>query len=274
MTASPIATAFVAASCARPLRAWSHAQQEEVQHLLHQLVRSWQMAWGLSHAEGETTQLTVRVPKVAVADEQTVYWRFEEWPAADLAQTALRALQTALFGDSAHLTTVSGAAVIAPEITRVAWNDWQQRLASTLHVPLSAWPADGDQDHAADAWSGTLSVHLEWCGTRCTLLLPGPVVQKLLRPAAPQPAVAPQPLAPLTDALQDQRLDVRARLRDVTLTLGELEQLSPGDVLLLPHRLDAPLQILGPDEEALCHAWLGQQAGRIALELSPLATPA
>ncbi len=275
MNTLPATTAFVEASRARPLRAWSQAQQDEVRDLLHQLLRGWQAAWSLADAPGDALPLTVQVATRPPADEQAVQWRLDGRPNADLTQTALRALQSDLFGDTAHLTTVSGAQpVIAPEITQMAWNDWQQRIESALGAPLSAWPTDSAPAQAADSWSGALSVQFSWCGARCELMIPGPAVQKLVRPAAPRPVAAPQALTPLTHALHKQRLNVQARLCDVTLTLGELEHLSPGDVLLLAHRLDAPLQVLGPDEEALCTAWLGQQSGRIALELSPLAASA
>lgn len=272
MNPPALTSAFVETSRARPLLAWSHAQQVEVQEHLRQLLLSWQAAWGLADAAMSTSGPTVQAADTPLADRQTVLWRFDDAPTADLSQPALRALQSALFGETAHLSSVSGPAVIAPEIAQIAWSDWQHRLASTLGAPLSAWSAETETNYTPSPWSGTLSAKLTWCKTRCTLLLPGYIVQKLVRPAEPRRALDPQPLAHLADALRDQHLNVQARLRDVTLTLGELEHLSPGDVVLLPHRLETPLHVLGPDDEALCNAWLGQQAGRIALELSPLAT--
>lgn len=272
MNPSALTSAFVETSRARPLLAWSQAQQAEVQEHLRQLLLSWQTAWGLADAATNRSGPTVQAADMALADRQTVLWRFDDASATDLSQTALRALQSALFGETAHLSSVSGPAVIAPEIAQMAWSDWQHRLASTLGAPLSAWSAEAETDHTPTPWSGTLSAKLTWCKARCTLLLPGHIVQKLVRPAEPRRALDLQPLAHLADALHDQHLNVQARLHDVTLTLGELEHLSPGDVVLLPHRLDAPLLVLGPDDEALCNAWLGQQAGSIALELSPLAT--
>lgn len=275
MKTPAITTSFVEASCARPLRAWSQAQQEEVRDILHRLLLSWQTTWALVDTAGDAQQVTVQAADQAPTDEQTVHWRFEESPLADFLQAARRALQVTLFGETAHLTTTSGAQpILAPEIIQLAWNDWQQRLKSALGASLSAGPPDTEPDRAVDPWSGALHVRLPWCGTHCTLLIPGSVVSRLVQAAGPRPVADQQALTPLAEALHGQRLLVQARLRDVTLSLGELEHLSTGDVVLLPHHLEAPLQVLGPDEEVLCTAWLGQQSGHIALELSPLATPA
>jgi hypothetical protein len=40
------------------------------------------------------------------------------------------------------------------------------------------------------------------------------------------------------------------------------------DVIVLAHPLDQPLRVLCNDETLVCHGWLGQQRGRLALELA------
>lgn len=275
MNAAPSASPFAARPDARALRAWSQAQQRSVRDMLHKLLLDWQLAWALGNPASEVHITAPEAPPLH-GNDTPVHWRLEGIPVPDAASAAQRALQTALFGSEVHAPTASGAPpVIALEIAQAAWADWQQRLESALGAPLAGWPAEADETHSADRWSGTLCARLSWCGMHCLLQIPGPVVQRLLPPApAPSRPAAASALVNLADALQGQRLSLQARLHNVTLTLGELEHLAPGDVVLLPHRLDTPLQLMGPREGLLCDAWLGQQAGRVALELSPLTTPA
>lgn len=258
-------------SVATALRVWSVAQHDEVSDLMKRLLSDWQGAWSLSDAEYDVPHISVQPASRTPASEQAVFWRFDDRPTSDLSESASRAVHAALFGGAPHQGFPSGSqAAIAPEIARMAWNDWQQRLESKFKAPLSPWTVEAEMDRATNVWSGALHVQVTWCGARCSLLIPCAVVQRLVRPRAAPAVTSHQALANLSDALHEQRLQVHVRLHDVTLTMGELEQLSPGDVVLLPHQLDVPLQVVAPDGEALCAAWLGQQAGQIALELSHL----
>jgi flagellar motor switch protein FliM len=76
----------------------------------------------------------------------------------------------------------------------------------------------------------------------------------------------------LATALGPQKLQVQAQLTPVTVTLGDLSSLVVGDILILPHMLDTPLQVTDPQQGPLCDAWLGQRDGRVALELVGIAS--
>lgn len=278
MKPAPPASAFTERPDAQPLLAWSTAQQRCLQDLLHKLLIDWQTAWSTG---GAVADVTIGIP--ATGSEERVLWSLEGVPAQQAEATARRALEATLFGSEVHAPAPVGAApVIALEVAQAAWSDWQQRLQAALGTSPALSTDDLPDSHGtgtvAPIWSGALCAKLPWCGTSWSLQLPGPVVQRLLRSAgaaasAPSGAAVSSPLVDLASALHAQALTLHARLSDVTLTLGELEQLAIGDVVRLPQRLDAPLQLMGPRDEPLCEAWLGQQSGRVALELAPLATP-
>ena len=80
------------------------------------------------------------------------------------------------------------------------------------------------------------------------------------RPVPPQR----EPVRPLGEALQ---VDFSAELTPFCLPVSALHELAPGDVLQLPHRLDAPLTLRAPGTTALS-AWLGEIEGARALLLS------
>ncbi|KQO35431.1 hypothetical protein ASF19_23820 [Acidovorax sp. Leaf84] len=69
-------------------------------------------------------------------------------------------------------------------------------------------------------------------------------------------------------------------MQSLTLSLGQLQSLGVGDIVILSHSLDLPAQlkidsneVLGSLKEAqplpLCQAWLGQLQGNMAVELHP-----
>jgi hypothetical protein len=87
-------------------------------------------------------------------------------------------------------------------------------------------------------------------------------------------------LSPLKEALSQRSLTVRVELQPLVLSLGQLQSLTVGDIVVLSHPLDMPAQlnvdageiIVSAGEtqpEPLCRAWLGQSDGNIAVELHP-----
>lgn len=108
----------------------------------------------------------------------------------------------------------------------------------------------------------------------CTLQL-GTRTLRLLIPSAAQEAALPARLAkpasavtPLAQALTGQTVALTVELCRAELTLSYLATLALGDVLALPMRLDAPLQLRGPDNNLICAAHLGSADGQRAVELS------
>lgn len=270
-------SAFAIRSDARPLRAWSAQQQRRLQEVLQQTLLEWQTAWALAPAGAAAA--SVELEAQAASDSDQVLWHLESSVGADQTATPrgqvdpLSILGEQLFGLRASPPAPAGVGpTIALNVVGAAWADWLQRLSAALAAPVVAHTST-DNDAAASIWTGALQARMTWCSQTFCLLLPGVVLAHLL-PAAPVPASPVNPLTRLDDALHGESLNLQVRLDDVTLTLGELEHLQSGDLVLLSHRLDAPLHLVGPHNQALCSAWLGQRDGRVAVELSALATPA
>jgi flagellar motor switch protein FliM len=106
------------------------------------------------------------------------------------------------------------------------------------------------------------------------LLLDAPAVEGVLRSVAPQLARsahapgAPQALTPVALAVECLRMPLHVELSACELDVASLEDLRIGDVVPVPHRLDAPLLVRDAQEETLFGGYLAQRGGRKALALA------
>lgn len=74
------------------------------------------------------------------------------------------------------------------------------------------------------------------------------------------------PLAPLSPALSDVQVLLEATLGRLELSMPELAGLEPGDVLVLPTRVDQPIEVsLHGSSQTVAHARLADQDGEFAL---------
>jgi hypothetical protein len=122
-------------------------------------------------------------------------------------------------------------------------------------------------------WSGALLVSLPLCGD---VLLDAALVRAVLpaRPVAAGAAGARAPLVPLHRAAAALTLPLQVRLEACEVDIGNLQDLQPGDVVRLPHRLDAPAAVVGRDGQPLFGGYLVRRRGRKAVELAPVAAAA
>lgn len=270
---------------ARPLRSWSSAQQEAVRSRFAALHRAWCAEW-LPSREGAPREADVQVsePDAAMAPvpEDAACWSFAAASVVTPRYTAINAIAGELFGfDMATVGPGHEAAAVATSVVRAAWDDWMQRITALLATfPVEPQESAGSRSAslAADPWSGALCVRWPWCGGVWSVSLPHGAVAALLGGDAIQPSAlntraASAPKQRLDQALGDQPLVLRAMLAGTDLNLGQLQALRLGDVLPLEHPLDAPVQIIAADGTPVCHGWLGQSDGRIAVELVLPAAP-
>ncbi|WP_433694707.1 FliM/FliN family flagellar motor switch protein [Herbaspirillum seropedicae] len=75
-------------------------------------------------------------------------------------------------------------------------------------------------------------------------------------------------LVPLQDALEGRLTKLRVELNNVELTLGQLQALREGDVLILPHLLTQALLVSTSQGQVVCAAYLGQAHGNKAIEFT------
>ena len=196
----------------------------------------------------------------------------------DSASSALQALGERMFAfDLTSSSSAPTAPMIAPALVRAAWADWLQRLnalwpgfalepqqpkgAPGMHVP-------------AGPWSGALYACWTWCGGIWCLGLPHAVVLALLgsEAALPSASIPPARMLPkerLDRALSAEPVALRVVLDGAELNLGQLQELRLDDVVPLSHLLDAPALVTAADGTPVCHGWLGQSEGRMAVELAP-----
>lgn len=154
---------------------------------------------------------------------------------------------------------------LATAVVARARQDLQHALANALTGQESGALADGVP--APALWQ-------RGAGSVLATVQLGTLTVRLLAPAAARSlpvsdVVTGAPLVPLRAALAHQQVALTVELCRAELTLGYLATLALGDVLALPMRLDAPLQLRGPLGAPICAAHLGAHDGQRAVELTP-----
>jgi hypothetical protein len=126
----------------------------------------------------------------------------------------------------------------------------------------------GDAPRACSRpFSGALRVCTSGAGATIEWLFPAAAVDRLSPPRGPSAARVRAPVASIAEALAQRTLTVGVEIDPVTLTLGDLASLRPGDVITLGHRLDAPLSVVDSSGNALFGGFLVARDGVKSLKL-------
>lgn len=163
---------------------------------------------------------------------------------------------------------------IAAELSQAALAGLIQALRAVLGLADLPGAGDAGLCHATlpreqfGYWSGALRVGLPGFDG-LSLFLDAAAVARLTPVQQMAAALARPALTPLTFAAQSHIVDLQARLRGVELSIGQLKSLQVGDVVVLPHSLEEPLQIVTPAGETICQAYLGSDQGHRAIEVLP-----
>lgn len=262
---------------ARPLRVWSARQKENVCAAVQAALRQWHADWSV-HGDAPGAPAGLRVQDPGGNDAEGVDMLDE--------QAAPRALHALLFGQPAADPERRGPAApaldMAAGLCAQAWQSLNGGLRQLAGASLGE-----RQGGAPGSWSGAIVLALDWGGLRWVLRLNASAVEQVLascgEPGAGSPdqagAALLKPLVPLVslaNALRSQLVTVRLDLDPISLSLGQLQSLAPGDVISLTHALEQPALLRlqsrqGMDDgEPLCTGWLGQSQGRLGVELQPL----
>lgn len=252
---------------AKPLRAWRSEQLEQLVAAVGDAVIAWERAWGLgAHAQSG-------VVWACSADGQDPDGA---WQCLD-ACSGVRAW-IALpdgFGDRlAHRLWQAEAASgpIANSVLDACHEDLLGRVCSLIGASRVS---DGIECPRLrlGAWSGSVLVTVP-SGPR--LLFEAAAVARLLRSAQQERSHdtaagrALPPIMGVTQALRSRRLVTRVLLAGCDLQLGALQDLRPGDVVRLQHRLDTPVTVTDASDRPLFAGFLARSRGRRAIQLSPL----
>ncbi|WP_459569040.1 FliM/FliN family flagellar motor switch protein [Cupriavidus sp. 8B] len=210
------------------------------------------------------------------------------------SQGLIAALLTALFGGGPAFTMPGtprkASSPVAEGVADAALSDWWTQLRHWLGALQSAPNAeltnpmcrlDALPVPLLQPWSGTAWLALDWCGHVLHLLVDFARVAHVLgvpsttsmHRAGTGGGARDEPLTAMYSALNGYTVFVQAELEPVELELGLLAALRPGDVIRLPHSLDAPLLVRTHDGELLCEAFLGKVDAQRAVELLPRHPP-
>jgi hypothetical protein len=255
--------AWQASVAASPLMAWRTGQLSLFAGVMRSVLADWAAGWGLP---GSWFADVGCAPASDLAAETwSCLGRSEEgnaWFSPAFREQEL--LADALFPGASPLTE------LLLEIGEACRRDVKARLASALLLQEAA-----DDPHALPGsvfapWSGAVLASLPWGGR---VLLEGAAAARLLRSRGGLPAAAARrgvsPVVPLAQAIASMSIPVQVHLEGCDVAIGSLQDLQPGDVLRLRHRLDAPATLMADNGETLFDGFLARSRGRKAVELAP-----
>lgn len=260
---------------ATALRSWSSAQQAALVDAVRQAVGQWCFAWDgpdieAVQVEGPPWVLSAPeywVPLGTHIDAAEGGWLGWVDASPDVV------VQQLLYGKDA----LSDAAEMAMAVSHAAWRDLYHVICRVCSAPSERLPLEppsvvsaGRLPAAHDwTWSGALRIRLSFADGMTACLQLGAGLVAACVPPASRTAMYRTATVPLTEALAAQRLRLQVCLAPVSLALGDLASLRPGNVIPLLHSLQQPLMVQDAAHQPLCHAHLGAVHGRKAVVVLP-----
>lgn len=265
---------------ALPLRVHALPERARVRDILQKIHGDWHAAWCDSEVSGGIDS-GVRIEDVAPA---------RPGGGSDEAMPSIYNLLFGTLGAGAEMggSRPGAKGPLAAGVAQRAWEAW----LSSVHGAIGRLPAVQGESLAAAGtrvappwpWAGGLDAVFSFGPAEWRLQISSAEVDFLLGSARPDISAAPSlscgALFPLKTALSQRSLTVRVELQPLVLSLGQLQSLAVGDIVVLSHPLDLPARlnvdageiIVSPGETQpapLCQAWLGQSDGNMAVELHP-----
>jgi len=257
-------TGWQASLAASPLIAWRPAQLSLLSDVLRSALAEWAAEWGLPEGWQAEVGCASAQASGGGADSWSCLGRSgggHTWLSA--AASEQDRLAEALFPGAGAPTE------LLLEIVEACRCDARTRLASALLLAQAAGDLRALPSSLVAPWSGAVLASLPWGGR---MLLEGAVVERLLRSRGEWPSPVRHrlsPVVPLAQAIASLAVPVQVRLEACDVAIGSLQDLQPGDVLRLRHRLDAPAAVVAGNGEALFTGFLARSRGRKAVELAP-----
>lgn len=261
----------------RAIRWWRASERERVAAEILRVTLSWARDWDI--------QLDIRADCDSIGPDYVAPTSIERWrPLGDMAGAGGGAAWVP--ADLAHWPAFMALwrradvlarsdddrAPISREVAGLAWKAWQEALRVRLSLEQ---PSHADRVPAASIWQdggGAVAVRLSVGPSAVVLLLEAPVVATLL--GYPQSCVTAGArtglaggLAPLATVMSGRSVQLRLELHPVDIDLGMLCSLAIGDVLALPHHVDAPATVVDEEGEAAFDAFLVSREQRKAVQI-------
>lgn len=257
----------------QPLRWWSAAQLREIAHPIDDAWHGWLKAW--SAARVETGAVSCQL---AWDERELVNHAQQQFGSRAGAQAWFavsggldETVAALLFDDAAAAPGRAGTAR-APLASALAAEAAEELLCAVCGaLRLDRSVQDAQPDAAIfQPWSGAVAVSIAWGkATRLRLLLDGNTAARLVAEPAPGPSgrqAGREALVAVRDACAGHRVSLQVSFSPCELELGALRSLQVGDIVPLPHTLDAPLHVTLAGER-VCRAFLGKRRDAVAIEL-------
>jgi len=275
---------------ARPLHWWSERQLALLVERLKHARGKWLAAWvddyrtptfnipsivcRVAHEHGapvaDSTQWHALYPSLEVDGENQVWvssYRTNEWVAQLLLKPSIAASRkNSIFAAELSeealadcISEIKNALSIQSEVDSV----FDRISMETGEIPVQQYYPWSGAVNVLFPLNDEFSLTLHIGPGRATALLSSTSGAVSVQPAAP--------LAALKDALSDKTTHLRVELLPVDISVGNLQSLTIGDVLVVPHLLTQQVHVKTAQGEPLCGAYLGQAQGQKAIELTKLA---
>lgn len=280
----PVQTQMPDMAHACPLRWWSARQLVTLERLLEEARQQWRDAW-IDDCHQTSSALPPIACKAAheslteIQDGES--WRplssssdiddeNQVWINVHRAQGSMAQL---LLKSSTHLKDSSlveqlSAQALADCLARIdiALTSQSGKPAASHRVTMQARAMPTAQRRP---WSGAVHVRFPLSETLSLALHLAPLrVAALLATGTGETAGTHMPpLVALSEALAGHATRLRVELAAVDISVGNLQSLTVGDVLVLPHPLTQTLQVKTAQGMSLCEGYLGQVQGQRAIEL-------
>lgn len=232
-------------------------------------VRDWSARWFARRSvRGETVAIA---PGRADPDRRGDAWR------AYCGVVALRASKPALARLTGAALDVDLDHAILTEPDRAVVRAFEQDLMTdlcaeverALGLPGEARPSPREVRDPYGGVGGAEVVLADGIGSiGLSIALPLEAVLPLCKSVLPARRPRSEPLSPLLASLATTKVTVEASLGEVTVSMAELQDLGPGDVLTLPTSLTAPAELrIAGSEQVLGRGRLAEASGDRALQL-------
>lgn len=263
-----------ASQTAAPLMWGTAAQLESLVHRVSEVRAAWARDWVLD--AGAATGACMAVQAHEWPGRTDAVWsplggRGDAAAWFDVRTSARELMFQAMFGaESTGNDRATGRGEIAEALAMRGWNALIETLCAAVALDVLNRPSTPDPI-LFKPWSGSAVLSLPIATDICISILvnaacvgtndTGPARSQSVQKIAAG-------LVPLQQALANRVLPVRVELSACELDLGSLEGLRIGDVVPLPHRLDAPLRVATGSDVQLCTGFLGSHSGFKAIELA------
>lgn len=228
MDAPESSSPWLAPGRATPLRAWSHAQVQALQDALGVAWTAWALDWGR-----QDHRSPVRLARDVPAGEGWVRCR-------DRRDGASLCLRRAADRDPSDFAIFGAApSPVGDRVLTSSRVDLLERLAGVFHFESTGEEPCALPIMTQGQWTGASVFDIEGDSM---LVVDARAMRRFIGPSSAA-TVGVQPLCHVADAIGDTSMVFTLELEGCELPVEGLLRLVPGDVVCLPHEIEAPARL-------------------------------